>query len=195
MRTIVMTTTVAALLLGGLTSAHAQTGRAAGDAAETAAPLAATTALADAVRAAEAQVSGRAFEAAPDDDDADGKVSGAKGYAIHVQAGDAVSEVHVDATTGKVVRVEKEGLFSKIMRDDDEVAPALSSPTSLLQAIAAAEAHTGGHAMAADVDRDDGVSYYDVVVAAPTGAALIVKVSAETGAVAATRAGGGLDDD
>lgn len=188
-RNILMTTLAGTLALGGLGGAYAASN---GDkvdgeeAAEIAAVMSASNSLGDAVRLAEAETNGKAFEAGMEDKD------GNAVYEIRTVAGDVVRELSIDPATGKVLESDEEGMFSKLMRDDEELAGFAAATTSLGDAITAAEQATGGKAIEAEMDDDAANSAYEVEVAAADGSVVKVTVDGASGKVLAS---GPLDND
>ncbi|TDH59722.1 hypothetical protein E2C06_25920 [Dankookia rubra] len=110
------------------------------DAAESAWALGARVAPADAAAAAERAANGRAAKLSMEAE------HGTPVYEIKVVAGDRVLSVKIDPATGAVLETEREGLLARLFdaEDDDEVKAVLAAPTTLSQAITAAEHLAGG---------------------------------------------------
>jgi uncharacterized membrane protein YkoI len=182
---------VSAGLMGGAAAAAPQGGAAAegGERAEIAAVLDAGRSLADAARTAEETGGGRAFEASLEDED------GALVWEISTLKGDALVEYAIDPASGEIVETEEEGFLSKLSRDDDEEAAALAAAgVGLTEAIAAAEAETGGRAMEAELEAEDQGPVWEVETASAEGGVVKVWVDAGSGAVLKTGAAEGDDD-
>jgi len=126
-----------------------------------AAALAAKTTLAQAVTAAERQGGGHGFKIALRDHD------GSYAYKVKLIASDGkVSEVSVDPATGKVLRSETEGFFSRLFGESDgEAAKVNSAPTTLSAAIGIAEKQATGKAIEARYKAEDNTQQYRVAVA------------------------------
>jgi uncharacterized membrane protein YkoI len=128
---------------------------------ETAAVLGAKTSVAQAVAAAEQQTGGRAMKIDVE------RENGAYLYEVKTVSKDKVYEVFVDPASGQVVRTDDEGLIAKVFdrEDQDEFSKLGASSTTLAQAIATAEQHTGGKAIEASFDNEDGTMLFEIEVA------------------------------
>ncbi len=94
-------------------------------------------------------------------------------YAIETVAKDTSAKVMVDSASGKVVHVDRPGLFDAIanlfdsddLRDDEATLSHLeASPMTLAAAVAAAERETGGRAVQASLKRLYGQTLFKVGV-------------------------------
>lgn len=128
---------------------------------EIAAVLAAKTSVAQAIGAAEQQTGGRAMKIDVE------KENGTYLYEIKTVSKDRVVQVFVDPASGQVVRTEDEGLIAKVFdrEDQEEFAKLAASSTTLAAAVATAEQHTGGKAIEASFDNEDGTMLFEVEVA------------------------------
>lgn len=128
---------------------------------EIAAVLGAKTSVAQAIAAAEQHTGGRAMKIDIH------KEKGAYLYEVKTVSKDNVAEVFVDPASGQVVRTEDEGLIAKALdrEDQDELSKLAASSTTLAAAIATAEQHTGGKAIEASFDNEDGAVLFEVEVA------------------------------
>ncbi len=148
-RKVILGTMASVLAIGTLGGAYAASSNGQADAkeqSEVAAVLAAPTSLSDAVRIAEKNADGKAFEAAMEDED------GRNLYEIAILSGDNVTEFAIDPATGNIIESEKEGLLADLMRDDEELAALGKTKADLLSVIATAEQAAGGKAMEAEID-------------------------------------------
>jgi uncharacterized membrane protein YkoI len=101
-----------------------------------------------------------------------------------------VVELRIDPQTGNIVKTEDE----KLENDDaDEYAGAAQLKTTLAAAIAAAEQATGGKAIEAGLDDEDGKALYEIELAAADGTIHKAHVDAASGKVVKTAAG--VDDE
>ncbi len=128
---------------------------------EIAAVLGAKTSVAQAIAAAEQKTGGRAMKIDVE------KEKGAYLYEVKTVAKDKISEVFVDLVSGQVTRTDDEGLIARIFdrEDRDELAKLAALPTTLAAAIATAEQHTGGKAIEARFDDENGALLFKVEVA------------------------------
>lgn len=155
----VLTTTLAFSQTGTQSAApHGTRGHQAHDAQDLGRAQAAKVPLLQAVETAEAKGPGRAV-------DAEFKVErGTAQYEIKVLSSDSkLTEHHVDATSGQIVKSEShpvEAFFSRLKPADVQ-----SASTTLRQAIKAAELKAGGRAVEAEVDREGSGLRYEVIVA------------------------------
>lgn len=144
---------------------------------EIAAALAAKTTLAEAVTAAERQGGGRGFKIDLKDHD------GTYAYKVKVIASDGkVSEVSVDPATGKILRSETEGFFSRLFGESPKAAKLNSAPTTLSAAIGIAEQQAAGKAIEARYDAENNAQQFRVAVAKDQ-AVRDVTIDAATGKV------------
>lgn len=128
---------------------------------EIAAVLGAKTSVAQAIAAAEQQTGGLARKIDVE------KEKGAYRYEVKTVSKDKVAEVFVDPASGQVVRTDDEGLIAKVFdrEDRDEFAKLAGSSTTLAAAVATAEQHTGGKAIEASFDNENGTMLFEVEVA------------------------------
>lgn len=99
-------------------------------------------------------------------------------YEIMTIGGGKVVEFQVDPQTGDVVETEV------VEEDADEYAGVAQLETSLSSAIASAEQATGGKAIEAGFDDEDGKTLYEVELAAADGTIHKVNIDAASGEVA-----------
>lgn len=185
-RKIILTTTAAAIALGaGGVFAASQSSKSADDETrEIEAVRAAPVSLPQAIATAEQQSSGRAVAA-----EAEENGSGVL-YQVTTVAGEKIVEFQIDPQTGNVVKTEDE----KVDGDDaNEYAGATQLTTTLAAAIASAEQATGGKAIEAGLDDEDGKALYEVEFAAADGTIHKAYVDAASGKVVKTATG--EDDD
>lgn len=189
-RKIILGTMASVLAIGTLGGAYAASsnGQAgAKEQSEVAAVLAAPTSLSDAVRIAEKNADGKAFEAAMEDED------GRNLYEIAILSGDNVTEFAIDPATGNILESEEEGLLADLMRDDEELAALGKTKADLLSVIATAEQAAGGKAMEAEIDDESASPAFDVEVAQVDGTVVKVTIDGVTGKV--LKQGPAVDDD
>jgi uncharacterized membrane protein YkoI len=131
------------------------------NAKEISAVLNAKTSLAQAIATAEAKAGGRAMKVNVEHE------SGTYQYEVKIVAKDKVSEVFIDPASGKVTRTDDEGLIAKVFdkEDQEEFAKLSGSPVSLSTAVATAEKETGGKAVEAAFESEDGKAQYEVELA------------------------------
>jgi uncharacterized membrane protein YkoI len=181
---------MAAMIAVGATGAvHASTGESESR-REVATVLGAKTSLVQAIDAAERHSGGRAMKIDVE------KKNGAFLYEVKTVAKDRITEVLVDPASGTVVGTDDEGLIARILdrEDQDELARLAGSPTTLAAAIATAEKETGGTAIEAKADGDDGAMRYKVEVAKDN-AVRKVTIDGATGKVVKVAAYRHDDDD
>lgn len=180
-RKMILATTAATIALrGGGVLAASQSGKSNDEAKEIEAVRAAPVSLPQAIATAEQQSNGRAVSA-----EAEERGSGVL-YQIRTIAGDKVVEFRIDPQTGNVVKTEDE----KVEDDDaDEYAGVGQLQTTLAAAIASAEQATGGKAMEAALDQEDGKALYQIELAAADGTIQKAYVDAASGQVVKTAAG------
>jgi uncharacterized membrane protein YkoI len=179
-RKVVLAATAIALGAGGGVFAASQSGNNGDDEArEIETVRSAPVSLPQAIATAEKQSSGRAVSA-----EAEENGSGVV-YEVTTFAGGTIVEFQIDPQSGNVVKTEDEQA-----RDDDaeEYAGAGQLTTTLGAAIASAEQATGGKAIEAGLDDDDGKAFYQVELAA-AGTIHKVYVDAASGKVVKTATG------
>ncbi|WP_165943429.1 PepSY domain-containing protein [Roseicella aquatilis] len=170
---------LAFIAAGGIASA-AQNGPRRGEgenAAEIAAVLGARISPAEAVAAAEHAANGRAVKLSIEDE------GGVRLYEVRVAAGNRMFTVKIDPSTGAVRATEADGLVARLLDREDrsELAALQRAPTTLGQAITAAErAAGGGRAVEAAWEGEDAALGYEVEVTRD-GAITRVLVDASTG--------------
>jgi uncharacterized membrane protein YkoI len=184
-RKIILATTATAIALGagGGVFAASQSGKSTDDEArEIEAVRAAPVSLPQAIATAEKQSNGRAVSA-----EAEENGSGVL-YEVTTIAGEKIVEFQIDPQTGNVVKTEDE----RVQGDDaDEYAGAAQLTTTLAAAIASAEQATGGKAIEAGLDDEDGKALYEVELAAADGMIRKAYVDTASGKVVKTGAGEG----
>lgn len=123
--------------------------------------LGAKTTLGQAVTVAEQRTTGRALSA-----NAEKEKSGYV-YEVKTLAKDKIAIVIVDPATGTIVRSGKEGLIDRIFDQAEgrELQKFASSPITLPEAIGTAEQQTGGKAIEARYENEDGNPVLKVEVA------------------------------
>lgn len=128
---------------------------------EVTAVLGAKTSVAQAIAAAEQKTGGRAMKVDVE------KQKGAYLYEVKTVSNDTVANVLVDPSTGQVVNTENEGFIAKVFDREDkaEFAKLAAAPTTLAAAIATAEQHTGGKAIEASFDNENGAMLFKIEVA------------------------------
>ncbi len=181
---------MAAMIAVGATGAvHASTGESESN-REIATVLGAKTSLVQAIDAAERHSGGRAMKI-----DVEEK-NGAFLYEVKTASKDRITEIRVDPASGTVVGTDDEGPIARIFdrEDQDELARLAASPTTLAAAIVAAEKETGGTAIEAKADGDDGAMRYKVEVATDN-AVRKVTIDGATGKVVKVAAYRHDDDD
>lgn len=150
----------AVMVLGATQAAFAKSGEHE-NGKEIAAVLGAKASVAQAIAAAEQKTGGRAVKVDIE------KEKGTYLYQVKTVSKDKISEVFVDLASGQVTRTDDEGLIARIFdrEDRDELAKLAASPTTLTVAISAAELHTGGKAIEARFDDENGALIFKVEVA------------------------------
>lgn len=153
-------TMVAVIALGTTSAALASSGEKE-NAKEVSAVLNAKTTISRAIATAETQSGGRAMKVDVEDE------NGAYLYEIKTVSKDKVSEVFVDPASGKIVRTDDESLIAKVFDKEDqaEFAKLAGSPVTLATAIATAEKETGGRAIDAAFEDEDGGTLFEVEIA------------------------------
>ena len=136
--------------------------------------------LPQAIATAETQSNGRALSAEAEDTG-----SGVL-YEVTTFAGGKIVEFQIDPQTGNVVKTEDEQARGD---DAEEYAGAGQLTTTLTAAIASAEQATGGKAIEAGLDDDNGNALYEVEVAAADGTIHKAHVDAASGQVVKTATG------
>jgi uncharacterized membrane protein YkoI len=157
---ILPATMAAVMVLGATGVAFAATGEDE-ERQEIATVLGAKASVGQAITAAERKTGGRAMEIGVEEE------KGAYLYEVKTVSKDKVAEVFVDPASGQVVRTGDEGLIAKVFdqEDQDEFAELAASSTTLAAAVATAEQHTGGKAIEASFDSEDGTMLFEVEVA------------------------------
>lgn len=175
---LVTSATAIALGVGGAVFAASQSGRNADtETKEIDAVRTAPVSLPQAIATAEEQSNGRAIKA-----EAEESGSGVL-YQVATLAGGKIVEFQIDPQTGNVVKTEDEQARGD---DADEYAGAGQLATTLTAAIEAAEQATGGKAIEAALDDDNGNALYEVELAAADGIIHKAYVDAASGAVVTT---------
>lgn len=179
----------AAIAVGAAGTAFASSGENEND-REIAAALGAKTSITEAIAAAEQQSGGRAMEVDVE------KENGAFLYEVKTVSNDKITEILIDPASGKVLRTDDEGLIARILdrEDQDELAKLTASSTTLAAAIATAEQQTGGTAVEASFDGEDGATLFEVEVAKDN-AVHKVRVDSATGKVMKASVAEHEDDD
>lgn len=167
----------AAMVFGATGAAYAESGGHE-NGKEIAAVLGAKTSAAQAIAAAEQKTGGRAMKIDVE------KEKGAYLYEVKTVSKDKISEVFVDLTSGQVTRTDDEGLIARTFdrEDRDELAKLAASPTTLAAAITAAEQHTGGKAIEARFDDENGALLFKIEIAKDN-TTQRVKIDSATGKV------------
>lgn len=145
---------------------------------EIAAVRAAAVTPAAAIAAAEQATGGRAIAVAMEDE------NGAPLYEVRVVAGERMLTLKIDPANGAIRTTERDGLIARLLGREDsaELAAMLRAPTTLTQAIAAAEQAGGGRAVEASWEDEDGApAAWEVKVAREGGGMAKVMVDAATG--------------
>jgi uncharacterized membrane protein YkoI len=176
-RKIILASTAAAIGLGagGGVFAASQSGKNGDDEArEIEAVRRAPVSLPQAIATAEKQSKGRAVSAAAEETG-----SGVL-YEITTFAGGKIVEFQIDPQSGNVVKTEDEQVQGE---DADEYAGAGQLTTTLTAAIASAEQATGGKAIEAGLDDENGKALYEVELAAADGTIHKAHVDAADGIV------------
>jgi uncharacterized membrane protein YkoI len=130
------------------------------DASEIQAALSAEVTAGQAIAAAEKNTGGRALEVGLEDE------NGGVLYEVKTITQDKVVEAFIDPATGQVIRTKEEGLVARMFDQEDkaELARLAQSPTDLAAAIAAAEQETGGKALEAAHEDENGHAIFEVEV-------------------------------
>ena len=131
--------------------------------------------LAQAITAAEQETGGRAMQIGMEHE------KGAYLYEIKALSKGDVIEVFVDPMTEKITRQENQGLIAKYLdsHNRDEFAK-LASSLSLANATTMAERQTGGTAIEAAFESEDGIALFEVKIAKDN-ATQLVKINAAFG--------------
>lgn len=156
---IIPATMTALFALGATGSAFASSGEHE-HGREAAAILAAKTSIAQAIAVAEQKTGGRAMKVEAEHE------KGAYLYAVKTVSAEKVTEVFVDPASGSVVRTDDEGWIARLLDQEDqrEFAKLSSTTTTLATAIATAEQNTGGKAIEAGLDDEDGAMAYEIEI-------------------------------
>jgi uncharacterized membrane protein YkoI len=187
-RKIILASTAAAIALGagGGVFAASQSSKNDDEAREIEAVRTSPVSLLQAIATAEQQSNGRAVSAEAEEG------GGAVLYEIKTIGGEEMVEFQIDPQTGNVVKTEDE----KVEGDDaEEYAGAAQLETTLAAAIASAEQATGGKAIEAGLDDEDGKALYEVELAAAAGTTQKAYIDAATGNVVKTAAGEDNDEE
>jgi uncharacterized membrane protein YkoI len=181
-RKIILTATATAIALGaGGAFASNHGGRNADtETKEIEAVRTAPVSLPQAIATAEKQSKGRAVSAAAEEAD-----SGVL-YEVTTFAGGKIVEFQIDPQSGNVVKTEDEQVQGE---DADEYAGAGELTTTLTVAIASAEQATGGKAIEAGLDDENGEALYEVELAAADGTIHKAHVDAASGKIVKTATG------
>lgn len=157
---LVPATMAAVIALGTAGAAFASSGEKE-NANEISAVLNAKSSISQAVAAAEKQTGGRAMKVDVEHE------KGTYLYSIKTVSKDKVSDVFVDPASGKITRTDDEGLIAKVFDKEDqaEFAKLAASPVTLSTAVATAEKETGGKAIEAAFESEDGKMLFEVEVA------------------------------
>lgn len=188
---LIPATTAAVIALGAAGVAYADSGEN-GNSKEISAVLEAKTSISQAIAAAESETGGRAMKVNVE------RKEGAYVYEVKTVTKDKVSEVTVDPASGKVTGTEGESLIAKVFdgEDQDEFAKLAASPVTLTTAVATAEHETGGKAIEARFENDDGKLRFEVETAKDK-AVHKVRIDAASGKIVnvSTAEGGENDED
>ena len=125
----------------------------------------AQTSISQAIASAESHTGGRAVKAEME------RKKGAYYYEIKTVSKDKVLKLHIDPTTGKVVKTREKGFLARFFDSEDRDAfdKLSASPVTLTTAIASAEKETGGKTVEAEFENEDGKSLFEVKVAKDDG--------------------------
>ncbi|MEQ8693971.1 MAG: PepSY domain-containing protein [Gammaproteobacteria bacterium] len=161
LRSKIIPATMAAVIALGVTGGAFAASGGSDNTQEIAAALGAKTSITQAIAAAEQQTGGRALKIGLEME------KGSYLYEITTASKDKIAEVSVDPTSGKVVRTDDKGLIARFFDSEDrgKLSELTASPTTLAAAIAAAEQHTGGKAIEASFDDEDGSVQFEIEVA------------------------------
>tara|TARA_R110000787_G_scaffold257770_1_gene362961 strand:- start:1560 stop:2117 length:558 start_codon:yes stop_codon:yes gene_type:complete len=148
---LIAATLGAALALGTTSMAYAGSNRGE-EMQEAATILGAKASVLQAVVLAEKHTGGRALKIGLERED------GAYRYEVKVVTKDKVSEVTIDPASGTVTRVEDDGRIARLLDREDKAAfgELVKSPVTLSTAIETAENETGGKAIEAEWESEDG---------------------------------------
>ncbi len=133
--------------------------------------------LRTAVQAALAHTSGHVLEAERERED--GKLI----YEVDIVHDSKITEVEIDAATGKVIEDEKDDLENRVkafLTSRKKIDALKAAKLSLSDAIAKAEEETKAKALEAEFEREDGQYVYEIELQAG-GESMEVMVDAETG--------------
>lgn len=166
-----------AVAFSGAPAAFAASKKAA-DSSEMAVVLSAKTTLGQAISAAEQETGGRALKAEMHNE------KDTYFYEIETVAKDQLAEVLIDPATGKVTRRESKGLIAKMLdgHEQAEFDALNASPTTLANALAAAELQVDGTAIEGAFESEHGTPVFEIEVAKDK-IMHRVKVDATTGKV------------
>lgn len=133
-----------------------------------------------AVMAAQAHTSGQVLEAEPE------REGGKRVYEVDIVHEGKITEVKIDAETGKVNKAETDDLENQIkllFLSDKKLNALKNARVSLADAIMKAEAETQGKALEAQFERDNGLYGYAIELETADDERRMVTVNADTGAV------------
>lgn len=141
--------TAVAFVLVATGTALAEKSKKDGD--EISAILGAKTSVVQAIKIAEQETGGRAFEIGLENE------KDAPLYEIRTVSKDKLTEITVDPETGTIVKVDNRGLIDKLFDwyDLDSIENLPASSPSLAEVVAVAEQNVGGAAIEADLDDDE----------------------------------------
>lgn len=142
------------------------------EAAEAAFVITAKRSLIDAIVTAEKRAKGSAIEAGLEIED------GKTFYEVTTRSKFGVFETKIDAATSMVLSAERED-------DDDQesIQERHEGDATMLDAVKAAETSTGGKAMEAELEDEDGKRFFEIELASADGSIKIVAVDAKTRSV------------
>jgi uncharacterized membrane protein YkoI len=189
-RTRAIATAVAAALAASAAGAAFASTQEHESAAEVAAVVSAKVTLAQAIAAAEKATGGHALKIAPEKQGADFV------YKVKTATADKVVTAFVSAADAKVIRTQERGAISRLLdrEDRDEIARLVAAPTTLASAVAAAERDSGGKAVEAEAEHENGKVGFEVEVAKGSDVTK-VHVDADSGKVTPMTAAEHDDDD
>jgi len=121
------------------------------------------------------------------DAELESKKGGTAAYAVEVLSNDGkkLTEYKLDVNTGHTRAAKNESIEKIFTRAKPQ--DIASAPTSLIDAIAAAEQHTGGKVIDAETESSGSQMRYDLKVAKPDGSTEKVKIEAATGKVVSAK--------
>lgn len=157
---LVPATMAAIIVLGAASAANASSGEKE-NAGEISAVLSAKTSISQAIKTAEQKTGGRAMKADLEHE------HGNYAYEIKTVTKDKVTNIFVDPASGKITRTDDEGLIAKIFDEEDqsEFRKLAAASVTLGTAVTTAEKNTGGRAVEANFENEDGKTRFEVEVA------------------------------